>query len=463
MFSPQCERWTRRGFLQVGTLGFLSVTLPQVLRLESEASAVGRAPKKGPKSCIFLNLYGGPSQIDIWDMKPDAPVEYRGEFQPAPTSVPGVFLVEHLPRMAQLAKHFSLLRTLHHPNRNHQPAGCYLLTGVNPGSDNAGQLQPRPDDPPALGALAVRLAPPQTAGVPPFVMLPARLHDQGSAFRGQTGGWLGSNADPLLIQQDPGTPKFKVDSFEQHAGLPLDRLQRRRDLLATLDQKEWRAESGMQAMDEFQRRAFDLIASGKGQSAFNLDAEPAHVRDRYGRNRFGQGVLLARRLIEAGARMVTVSDCTASGHHEWDTHNGNFKKLKGVLLPRLDQAYSALLEDLLQRGLLDETLVFLGGEFGRTPKVGQGGMSGAGASKDGRDHYPNCFTCVLAGGLVRPGMVHGQSDSKAAFPARDGVSMEDFTATLFAAMGLDPHGTVTTRDNRPMPVTHGKPVRALLL
>jgi uncharacterized protein (DUF1501 family) len=233
--------------------------------------------------------------------------------------------------------------------------------------------------------------------------------------------------------------------------------------LATLDQKEWRAESDVQAMDEFQRRAFDLIASGKGQSAFNLDSEPAHVRDRYGRNRFGQGVLLARRLIEAGARMVTVSDCTASGHHEWDTHSGNFKKLKGTLLPRLDQAYSALLEDLLQRGLLDETVVFLGGEFGRTPKVGQGGVSGAGASKDGRDHYPNCFTGVLAGGLVRPGVVYGQSDSKAAYPAKDAVSMEDFTATLFAAMGLDPHGTVTTRDNRPMPVTHGRPVPALLV
>jgi uncharacterized protein (DUF1501 family) len=215
-------------------------------------------------------------------------------------------------------------------------------------------------------------------------------------------------------------------------------------------------------MDEFQRRAFDLLGSGKGQSAFHLDAEPARVRDRYGRNRFGQGVLLARRLVEAGARMVTVSDCTASGHHEWDTHSKNFVRLKKELLPRLDLAYSALLEDLLDRGLLNDTLVFLGGEFGRTPKVGQGGVSGAGASRDGRDHYPNCFTVVLAGGLVRPGIVYGQSDSKAAYPAKDAVTMEDFTATLFAAMGLDPHGTVSTRDNRPMPVTHGKPVRALL-
>ena len=252
------------------------------------------APRSGPKSCIFLNLYGGPSQIDIWDMKPDAPVEYRGEFQPAATSVPGLQLVEHLPRMAKLAQHFSLIRTLHHQNRNHQPAGCYLFTGVNPGSDNASQLKTRPDDPPALGSLAVRLAPPRLAGVPPFVMLPAKLHDQGSPFRGQNGGWLGSAADPLLIQQDPSAPRFQVDSFEQHAGLSTERLGRRRDLLATLDQKNGRDGPGIAAMNEFQQRAFDLLAHSKGQSAFNLDAEPAHVRDRYGRNRFGQGVLLAR-------------------------------------------------------------------------------------------------------------------------------------------------------------------------
>jgi hypothetical protein len=293
-------------------------------------------------------------------------------------------------------------------------------------------------------------------------MMPARLHDQGSAFRGQTGGLLGSAFDPLLIAQDPSSSNFRVDAFDQQKEVPLDRLGRRRDLLKRLDQGDLRGEPGTQSMTEFQEKAFDLLTSSKGQSAFDLSQEPARVRDRYGRNMFGQGCLLARRLIEAGARVVAVSDCTANGHHEWDTHNDNFKKLKGTLLPRLDQAYSALMEDLIDRGLLPETVVYLGGEFGRTPRVGQGGVSGAGAGKDGRDHYPNCFCGLLTGGFSKPGTVHGASDSKAAYPARDAVTMEDLHATLFAAMGIDPHTIIYTRDDRPMVLTHGKPISALV-
>jgi hypothetical protein len=435
------------------------LSLPQLLQIE--ARAAGRGSRARPRSCIFLFLYGGPSQIDTWDPKPDAPEEFRGEFRPIATTVPGTFVCEHLPRMARLAQHYSLLRTLHHTCRNHQPAGCWLLTGVDPKSDNASQLKPKPDDPPALGALAVKLAPAR-GGVPPFVMLPARLHDQGSSFRGQSGGWLGSGADPLLIQQDPSAAGFHVDAFEQHAEVGPDRLHRRRQLFAALDRQGLGEEPGPQAMTEFQQRAFDLLTGRKGRAAFDLSGEPDAVRDRYGRNRFSQGCLLARRLIEAGARMVTVADCTATGHHEWDTHTGNFSKLKGTLLPRLDQAYSALLQDLLDRGLLEDTVVYLGGEFGRTPRVGQGGVSGAGASADGRDHYPNCFCGLLAGGRTRPGMVYGASDAKAAYPARDPVTPEDLAATLFAAMGLDPTAVVSTRENRPMPVTHGQPVQALL-
>jgi uncharacterized protein (DUF1501 family) len=186
------------------------------------------------------------------------------------------------------------------------------------------------------------------------------------------------------------------------------------------------------------------------------------VRDRYGRNRFGQSCLLARRLIEAGARVVTVSDCTMNGHHEWDTHRGNFTTLRNTLLPRLDLAYTALLEDLLERGLLEDTVVYLGGEFGRTPRVGQGGITAAGAGPDGRDHYPNCFCGILAGGRTRPGMVYGASDARAASPSRDPVSMEDLAATLFAAMGLNPEAIVYTRENRPMPVSHGRVHHAVL-
>lgn len=453
--------FSRRNFLKATTIGAMGLSLPSLLRMEAQAKPTG-ARSGSPKSFIFLFLYGGPSQIDTWDMKPNAPEEFRGEFQPIPSSVPGLHMVEYLPRMAQMAQHYTLIRTLHHVNRNHQPAGCWMFTGVNPGSDNAGQLRPNPNNPPALGSLMVRLAGSQNSPVPPFVMLPARLNDQGSNFWGQTGGWLGSSTDPLLIAQDPNSPDFRVDGFEQQQGVSPQRLSQRQNLLSVLDQTPLGQETSVQSMDFFQQQAFDLIASGRGQTAFNLEAEPDSVRERYGRNPFGQGCLLARRLIEAGARVVTVSDCTSSGHHIWDTHQGNFTKLRNELLPKLDLAYTALLEDLLARGMLQDTVVYLGGEFGRTPRIGQGGFSGAGASRDGRDHYPNCFPGIITGGHVRPGMVYGQSDSKAAYPSRDPVTLEDLAATLFAAMGLDPHGTVYTPENRPMPVSHGRPVQAIL-
>lgn len=450
---------SRRQFLRNTAIGAFGLSLPGLLHLEAQAQ--GRKSRR-QKSLIFLYLYGGPSQIDIWDMKPDAPVEFRGEFRPIQTAVPGTMICEHLPRMARMAQHYTIIRTLHHINRNHQPAGCWLLTGVDPRSDNAGLLAPRPDDPPALGSLAVAMSPARGSAVPPFIMMPAKLHDQGSFFKGQAAGWLGSTYDPLLIQQDVNSPSFRVEGFEAGQAIAPERLQQRRHLLATLDNTRLQREPGTQAMNRFQQQAFDLISSNRGQAAFNLAAEPSSVRDRYGRNTFGQGCLLARRLIEAGARVVTVSDCTLNGHHEWDTHTSNFTRLRNTLLPRLDQAYTALLEDLLQRGLLDDTVVYLGGEFGRTPRVGQGGFSGAGASRDGRDHYPNCFPGILAGGRIRPGMVYGASDSRAAYPSRDPVSLEDLAATLFAAMGIDPESMVTTRDGRQVPLTHGRPVQAIL-
>jgi hypothetical protein len=451
------NRLSRRRFLQVSAGSVFGLSLPQLLQRESQLQAAGKKGKA--KSCIFLYLYGGPSQVDTFDMKPEAPAEIRGEFKPIDTSVPGISIVEHLPKMAKLAQHYSIIRTLYHDKRNHQPAGSYLLTGVNPIFDNAGQLAPKPDDPPALGSLAVRMAP-AGGGVPPFVMLPARLFDQGSSFRGQTAGWLGSGWDPLLIAQDPSSTSFKVDGMKLVGDMPPDRMSGRQHLLAMLDQRVGDVDASTRAMAVMQRRAFDMLMSGKGQAAFNLDEEPKNVRDRYGRNAFGQGCLLARRLIEAGSRLVTVSDCTSGGGHQWDTHSNNFGSLKSTLLPRLDYAYSALMQDLLDRGLLEDTVVYVGGEFGRSPKVGQ--SFGTGASANGRDHYPGCFVGLLAGGLSKRSMVYGHSDSKASAPSRDPVSLEDLTATLFAAMGLDPEAQVYTRDNRPMAVTHGRPVAGLL-
>ncbi len=444
---------TRRRFIQGGAAGPLGLTLPQLLRAEAQPTARSR----GPKSCIILFLYGGPSQLDTWDMKPAAPLENRGPFRPIATTVPGIQICEHLPRMARLARHYSILRTLHHANRNHNPAGAWMLTGVNPNSDNAAQLAPRHDDPPALGSLAARLAPAR-GGVPPFVWLPARLFDQGAHLRGQAAGWLGTAFDPLLIRQDPGARDFRLEEFEPALGVDTDRLRQRNGLLAALDSA--RLGHDATAMGEFQQRAMTLLTSRGSQSAFDLGREPARVRERYGRTTFGQGCLLARRLVEAGVRLVTVSDCTAAGHHQWDTHSNNFRTLQNTLLPKLDQAYTALLEDLIARGLLDDTVVYLGGEFGRTPRIGQ--STGAGAGADGRDHWPSCFSGVLAGGLTRPGVVHGTSDARAAYPGDSPVSPESLAATLFAAMGLDPHAVVHSRDGRPMPVSHGEVVNNLL-
>lgn len=447
----------RRQFLQVGGLGALGLSLPSVLRAEANTKPASGGAKQ--KSCIFLFLYGGPAHVDTWDMKPNAPVEIRGEFQAAETTVPGMRICEHLPKMAKLAQHYSILRTLYHDKRNHNPAGAFMLTGVNPQSDNATQLAPKPDDPPGIGALASRLAP-SSSGVLPYVMMPAKLFDQGANLRGQAAGWLGSSCDPLLITQDPSLPGFRLDAFGLREGVPQQRLVDRRNLLQALDAKPLNDAMAAQSMGELQKRAFDLVINAKTQSAFDLSGESAAMRDRYGRNMFGQGCLLARRLIEAGCRLVTVSDCTPQGHHMWDTHSGNFTNLKKTLLPRFDQAYAALLEDLIERGLLDDTVVYVSGEFGRSPKVGQ--SFGTGASADGRDHYPSCFSGILAGGCSKPGQVHGVSDSKAAYPAKDPITPEDLTATLFAAMGLDPEATVYTRDNRPMPVTHGKAIRGLV-
>jgi hypothetical protein len=452
---------TRRRFLQVGALGAFGLSLPALWQAEARAKAAGGG-KGRVKSCIFLFLWGGPSHIDTFDMKPEAPAEIRGLFQPIATTVPGTSIVEHLPEMAKLARRYTIVRTLNHKRFVHHPAGSYILTGVDPKTDTAAAGAPRPDDPPALGALAGRLAPSQ-AGLPPSVMLPARVLGQQNHLKGQTGGWLGSQWDPMVITQDPNNRNFQVDGMKPLDGMPPERMAARRDLLAALDGRVGDLDAATRAMTVLQQRAFELLASGKGQAAFNLQAEPKKVRDRYGRSAFGQGCLLARRLIEAGSRLVTVTFCDVGqryGDHIWDTHGKNFSQLKEDLLPPLDVAYSALLQDLIDRGMLEDTVVYLGGEFGRTPRVGQN--LGGGVYPDGRDHYPYCFSGVLAGGLTRPGMIYGASDKHASAPTRDPVSIEDLTATLFAAMGLDPSALLQTPDKRPMPVSHGHPIQGLL-
>ncbi len=367
---------TRRRFLQVGALGGFGLSLAGLEQAEALARTTGRSADR-PRGCIFIFLWGGPSHIDTFDMKPHAPDKIRGEFKPIQTSVPGTHIVEHLPRMARLAQHYSIIRTLHHTRFIHQPAGSYLLTGVDPRVETAAQGAPGADDAPALGSLAARLAPARP-GLPACVMLPVRVKGQNTHLKGQTGGWLGSQSDPMVLAQDPNDRHFQVEGLTPAHDMPSDRLARRRELLATLNRRRDAAlgagfpampQGEPQTMTDLQECAFELVSSG-GRSAFNLDAEPSRVRDRYGRSTLGQSCLLARRLIEADCRLVTVTSCRPDGDHLWDTHGQNFTSLKTTLLPPLDQAYSALLQDLLDRGLLEDTVVYLGGEFGRNPARG---------------------------------------------------------------------------------------------
>ena len=445
---------TRRRFLQVGALGGFGLSLQGLQQAESLAQARGQTSRR-PRSCIFIFLWGGPSHIDTFDMKPLAPEDIRGEFRPIQTSVPGTHIVEHLPRMARLAQHYSIIRTLHHGRFIHHPAGSYLLTGVDPRVETAAQGAPSADDAPALGSLAARLCA-APVGLPACVMMPARIKGQQTHLKGQTAGWLGRQFDPMVLAQDPNAADFRVEGLTPADDMPPGRLAGRSELLARLNQQP---QPETQAMADLQQRAFDLLASG-GRSAFNLDAESSMVRDRYGRSTLGQSCLLARRLIEAGSRLVTVTSCRPDGDHLWDTHGQNFTSLKNTLLPPLDQAYSALLEDLMQRGLLEDTVVYLGGEFGRSPRVGQN--LGGGVYPDGRDHYPRLLFRRAGGRPIAPGIVHGVSDARAGAPNRDPVSMEDLAATLFAAMGLDPQSLVQARDGRPMPAMRGQVVQGLL-
>lgn len=443
---------TRRGLIHAGCVAPLGFGLPELLQAESST----REPRQ-IKSCIFIFLYGGPSQLDTFDLKPHAPAEIRGEFRPVPTSVPGTHVCEHLPRTAKLAHHYAIVRSLYHTNRNHSPASGWVLTGSNPNTDGDPKRPPGPEDPPALGALAARLAP-SRSGVPGYVHLPARLYfDAGLFFRGQAGGWLGTAYDPLLIQQDPSSPNFRMVEFALPEDMPIDRLSRRVQLLSRIDRP---MSSAAQPMDDYHRRAFDILISRAGQTAFDLEKEPDRVRDRYGSTMLGQSCLLARRLVEAGTRLVTVADCFPSGENRWDTHRKNFDFLKNRNLPALDRAFSGLLEDLSERGLLEDTVVYVGGEFGRTPKIGQ--SSGSGSEPDGRDHWPQCFSGILAGGGVQNGSVYGASDKFAACPVDSPLTPEDLAATLLTAMGLDPATILVSRENRPMPVNLGKVARGLL-
>ncbi|MEZ6068164.1 MAG: DUF1501 domain-containing protein [Planctomycetaceae bacterium] len=453
----------RRDILRAGSLGLLGMSLPELQAARAVAAPGRAAPKQHAKAVILLFMWGGPGQHETWDLKPEAPAEVRGEFQPIATNVPGIEISEHFPRLAQRCDQLAIIRSMTHTDVNHTTATHFLLTGQPP-------LPPgdRDKDWPNIGAVLAQ----QGRGrepLPPFVQMRPKMPGDVPRFveesRGQWGGWLGSRWDPLTIDARPDEPGYRVGEFDLPEEVSSQRLARRESLLGELEARLMLAEDTgrLGTMSRYYSRAFDLLADSVSQSAFDLTAEPDAVRDRYGRNPHGQSVLQARRLVERGVPFVTVfwpNDGIKNVSVYWDTHSRNFIDHRDRLMPPADQAFATLLDDLSERGLLDETLVVWTGEFGRTPKVGQRN-SDAGAGADGRDHWPNCFSSVLAGGGIKGGQVYGASDRHGAYPAKDPVAPVDLVATIYDRLGVPPGLELHDGLGRPFIVCPGRPITAL--
>ncbi len=454
----------RRELLRAGSLSLLGLTLPELLATQPALAAGSSAPKFGrAKACILLFMWGGPAHQDTWDMKPAAPAEFRGEFQPIATMVPGIQICEHMPQLAQRTDKLAIVRSMTHNNGDHTVATHFLLTGQPPPQSTDIRVQW-----PHMGSVLSRMGRGRGA-LPPFVSMRPKLENDVPRFveqsQGQFAGWLGPVYDPLTLDQDPSRADYKVAELELHPDLSVDRLKNRRELLAALDRPLISRQPALDALDQNNRRAYELITSASEQrGAFNLNDEPQKLRERYGLNPHGQSVLQARRLIERGVPLVTVfwpNDGIKNVSVYWDTHSRNFVDLKERLMPVADQAFSALLDDLSNRGMLDETLIVWTGEFGRTPKVGQR-SSDAGAGRDGRDHWAGCFSSVLAGGGIRGGTVYGKSDKQAAYPAADPVAPEDLIATVYHLLGVPDEQTLPDMQGRPQFVRPGRPVQAII-
>jgi hypothetical protein len=462
MACPELLGTGRREILRVGGLTLLGLSWPRLV-------AARRAPARPDptfgraKSCILLFMWGGPAHQDTWDPKPEAPAEYRGEFRPIPTNVPGIHVSEHFPLLARRADKLCIVRSMTHDNGDHTTATHYLLTGMAPPA-----TPDRRADWPHVGAVLSRLRRGRGA-LPPFVSMRPKLPNDVPRFveesRGQFAGWLGPIHDPMTIDEDPSLPGYRVADLELRPELSIPRLERRRDLLGALDRVLEAREPAFEAKDANDRRAFELLsAAARQRGAFELGEEPRAVRERYGMNPHGQSVLQARRLVERGVPLVTVfwpNDGIKNVSVYWDTHSRNFKDLKERLMPAADQAFSALLDDLAERGMLDETLVVWTGEFGRTPRVGQT-SSDAGAAPDGRDHWAGCFSSVLAGGGARGGYVHGKSDRFAGAPAESPVAPMDLVATVYHLMGVPEDQLLADLGGRPQFVRPGNAIAALM-
>ncbi|MFT5470464.1 MAG: hypothetical protein ACI8UO_005592, partial [Verrucomicrobiales bacterium] len=403
-------------------------------------------------------LSGGPPQHDTFDPKPEAPREIRGALGSIPTSVPGVHFGELLPKTARLAHRLTVLRSLTTGINSHAVSGYQMMTGR--AHESKTDVPPSPRDWPCLGSLVGALNPSDRTPLSVVTLPEPVLNNPGVLWPGQDGGFMGSAWDPSLFTCDPSAPDFRIDELSLPDGISLDRLASRQGLVSELDQQLLTLDrsDALSGLDAARAQAFELLTSGTARAAFELEHEKAALRDRYGRHKLGQSVLLARRLVEAGVRLVQVNfprepGDLSSGNPLWDTHSNNAARLKDALCPPFDSAFSALLTDLEERGLLDETLVVVFGEFGRSPKINKNG---------GRDHWGACFSGVMAGAGLEGGRVLGASDAQGAYVAKRPVRPAEFNATILHLLGIDPATQFHDRLNRPLPAADARPVRELV-
>lgn len=456
--SRLCDGINRREMLRVGGLGTLGLNLPFLMNARQARATDAAAPRA--KSCIVLFLMGGPPQHSTWDPKPAAPVEVRGEFGPISTVVPGMQFSELLPRTSLLADRFAVLRAVSSTDNAHSSSGYYMLTGQPHAPMNSENANPGfPNDYPNIGSIVRKLVPGR-GSLPASVRLPHRIFNtDGSVWPGQDAGFLGRSVEPWLLNCQPAAPNFRIDELTLNAEISDQRLATRRALLQQVDQRlsEIDRNGSSGGYGRLTEQAFNVLNSSDSRRAFELDRESPEMRDRYGRTQFGQSVLLGRRLVEAGVSLVQVNWFRGPDEPSdapcWDSHARETQRLKTALAPPADQAMSALVEDLEQRGLLDDTLVVCMAEFGRTPR-----MNGAG----GRDHWGHVYSVALAGGGIRGGVVHGASDAIGAYPASGRVQPQDLTATIFHCLGLDPHSEIHDTLGRPIPISRGDVIQQIL-
>lgn len=447
---------TRRRTLSIGAAAF-GLTLPRLLAAESlKKTTDGQARAK---SVVILYLSGGPSQLDMWDMKPNASEEIRGTFQPISTTVPGIQICEHMPNMAKLAHKYTIVRSMTHNESDHLRAGHWIMTGGRLTRQITAYSGLERTDYPHIGSNVARELP--SPGMPPFVVVPEFVSPRGVARPGQHAGFLGAHFDPYAVESDPNLSDYhpgpivgpSIDSIEQ--------LQARRGLLDKLESSSSFSRRFAKEIEAYRDTALDLVSSSQAKRAFDITAESDKTRDRYGRHIFGQSTLVARRMVEAGVRLVQVNFIrhdNAKGGQGYDSHSvppspPHLPWAKDELLPPTDAAFAALVEDLDDRGMLGETLVVMMGEFGRTPTFNKNG---------GRDHWPGCYSLVMAGGGIAAGAVYGASDSTAATPISNPVGPNDILATIYHQLGIDHRRTIYDLGDRPHVIVDGEPVSGLL-